>query len=291
MSEKVLLSPSELSPMLEAPGTVVIDTRSPEAFAAGHIPGAVNLHDIFTYLATSTSDGMEALRDRFAAGFGAAGLGGAETAVLYEESMNSGFGQSCRGYFLLKFLGYPKARVLLGGLAAWKAAGLPVTTEASMPEPKPFPMADTGTDWMIDRDVMLASLEDPAIVKLDVRDADEWIGASSSPYGPDFCPRKGRIPGAKWIEWYRLMKPSASGPTFKSRDEILAECHSVGIAADTPVYLYCFKGARASNTLVALKEAGIRDVRLYFGSWNEWSRDESLPVESGLPWSPTAAAE
>ncbi len=75
---------------------------------------------------------------------------------------------------------------------------------------------------------------------------------------------------------------------FKTSDEILAECHSVGIDATTPVYLYCFKGARASNTLVALKEAGIEDVRLYFGSWNEWSRDESLPIESGLPWAKSA---
>ena len=59
----------------------------------------------------------------------------------------------------------------------------------------------------------------------------------------------------------------------------------------TPVVLYCFKGARASNTLVALKEAGIEDVTLYFGSWNEWSRDPSLPIEEGLPFKTPAASE
>ena len=36
-----------------------------------------------------------------------AGLTGKETAIIYEQSMNSGFGQSCRGYYLLTFLGYP----------------------------------------------------------------------------------------------------------------------------------------------------------------------------------------
>jgi thiosulfate/3-mercaptopyruvate sulfurtransferase len=35
-----------------------------------------------------------------------------------------------------------------------------------------------------------------------------------------------------------------------------------------------------------LKEAGIKDVTLYFGSWNEWSRDPSLPIETGLPYPP-----
>src|SRR5665647_2025860 len=108
-------------------------------------------------------------------------------------------------------------------------------------------------------------------------------GQKSSPYGKDFCPRKGRIPGAVWLEWYRMMKPTAEGPRFKSKEEILAECATVGISQNTPVYLYCFKGARASNTFLALKNAGVKDVRMYFGSWNEWSRDPSLPIEEGLP--------
>jgi thiosulfate/3-mercaptopyruvate sulfurtransferase len=248
----------------------------------------VNLHDIFTYLATSTPEGMAELRNKFADAFGSAGLGGEETAVIYEESMASGFGQSCRGYFLLSFLGYPKARVLHGGFRAWKAAGMPVSTEAAKTAAKAFPLSDAGASMMIDRDAMLEAVGDERIVKLDVRDVDEWVGESSSPYGKDFCPRKGRIPGSRWIEWYRLMKPGPTGPVFKSKDEVLAECHTVGITPETPVYLFCFKGARASNTLVALKDAGIADVRMYFGSWNEWSRDPSLPIESGPPWAPVA---
>jgi thiosulfate/3-mercaptopyruvate sulfurtransferase len=87
-----------------------------------------------------------------------------------------------------------------------------------------------------------------------------------------------------------MMKPSATGPMFKSREEILAECATVGITFKTPVVLYCFKGARASNTLVALKEAGIENVTLYFGSWNEWSRDPSLPIETGLPFNTPSAS-
>ena len=53
-------------PMLGKPDVVVIDTRNPDAFAAGHIPGAVNVHDIFTYLAMSTPEGMAALKQKFA---------------------------------------------------------------------------------------------------------------------------------------------------------------------------------------------------------------------------------
>ncbi len=294
MSEKVLISPTDLAAMIPSPHVVVIDTRSPDAYAAGHIAGAVNLFEVFTFLAMSTPEGVDELKATFATHFGAAGLSGAETAVFVEESMNSGFGMSCRGYFLMQFLGYPHAQVLHGGLSAWKAAGLPLTTEVPVVTPKTFPVVDTGQDVIINYETMLAAVGDDGVAKLDVRDVDEWVGTSSSPYGPDYAPRKGRIPGAVWLEWYRMMKPTAAGPMFKSKDEILAECATVGITPETPVFLYCFKGARASNTLVALKEAGITDVRMYFGSWNEWSRNPELPIEAGLPFAAkpmSAAAE
>lgn len=281
MSENILITPEQLHKMMTALPTVVIDTRAPEAYAAGHIPGAVNIHDIFTYLATSSKEGLEELRGKFADAFGAAGLSGDEVAVIYEDSMNTGFGQSCRGYFLLEFLGYPKAAILHGGFQAWVAEDLPTSTDITTPEAKTFPVDESAASVMLTKDDMLEALEKNDVVKLDVRDVDEWVGTSSSPYGVDFCPRKGRIPGAVWLEWYRMMKPGEEVSVFKSKEELQAECTTVGISPDSTVYLYCFKGARASNTFVALKEAGVKDVRLYFGSWNEWSRDPALPIESG----------
>lgn len=290
MEDKVLLEPADLAARLSADSVVPIDTRSPEAFAAGHLPGAVNAHDIFTYLSSSTPEGQAELSAKFVKIFADAGLSGAELAVVYEDSMNTGFGQSCRGYFLLKYLGYPRAAVLHGGFKAWASADLPITAEVVTPRPARFPVDPNAAGLIVDAATMLEAVNDPNIVKLDVRDVDEWIGASSSPYGVDFCPRKGRIPNARWLEWYRMMKPGADGPVFKSKNEILAECATVGITPDTPVILYCFKGARTSNTFIALKEAGIKDVRTYFGSWNEWSREPSLPIDEGLPWQSTDTA-
>ena len=79
------------------------------------------------------------------------------------------------------------------------------------------------------------------------------------------------------------MKPGADGPVFKTKDEALAECLTAGITPETPVIVYCSKGARVSNTLLILKEVGIKNVKIYLGSWNEWSRDPSLPIEEGFP--------
>lgn len=228
MNDKVLLDPVDLATRLDDGDVITIDTRDPDSFDAGHIPGAVNAHDIFTYLATSTAEGQQELQTKFAEIFGNAGLSGKELAVVYEQSMNTGFGQSCRGYYLLKFLGYTRASVLHGGYKAWTNADLPTTTEASNPEPKPFPVDPQAANLIVDAKTMLEAINDPNIIKLDVRDVDEWIGASSSPYGADFCPRKGRIPGARWLEWYRMMKPGHDGPIFKTRDEIAANARRLG---------------------------------------------------------------
>jgi thiosulfate/3-mercaptopyruvate sulfurtransferase len=282
MPDRVLIEPNEFAGLLEAGDAIFIDTREPEQFVAGHIPGAINIPEIFSFLAEPGDQGVEEIVNIFNGLFGNAGLFGKQRAVIYEQSMDSGLGQSCRGYFLLKVMGYPRASVLHGGLDAWIELELPITREATVPTPQQFPVNSDLSELIVDAKGMLSALEDPETVKLDVRDFDEWFGISSSPYGVDYCPRKGRIPEARWLEWYRMMKPGPAGPVFKNRTEILAECKTVGISEDTPVILYCFKGARTSNTFVALKEAGIKNVRNYFGSWNEWSRDPELPIDEGI---------
>jgi thiosulfate/3-mercaptopyruvate sulfurtransferase len=289
MEMQPLITPEALSELMAETATtaspvVVIDTRDPSEYAIAHIPGAINIREIFTYLATSTTEGLKSLQTEFSKLLGAAGITGNEPIVIYEDAMNKGFGQSCRGYFLLRYLGCAQVSVLHGGYQAWLAARLPITADVHTPTPTVFD-GQIDSNMMVTTAQMLAAVQDSSskIVLLDVRDQVEWLGESSSPYGVDFCPRMGRIPGAVWIEWYQFMQPDAEIALFKSPAEISKLCADVGIAADTPVYIYCFKGSRASNALIALKAAGIKDVRNYFASWNEWSRDPSLPIETGAP--------
>ena len=76
----VLISASELADLLKTEPCVVIDTRNPDAYGAGHLPNAVNVHEIFTFLATSTPEGISELKTKFADAFGAAGLSGKRQA-------------------------------------------------------------------------------------------------------------------------------------------------------------------------------------------------------------------
>ena len=56
------------------------------------------------------------------------------------------------------------------------------------------------------REIISKTLKSRNAVLLDVRDFDEWKRESSSPYGIDFAPRKGRLEGAIHLLWKDLMK-------------------------------------------------------------------------------------
>ncbi|MBD2451361.1 sulfurtransferase [Nostoc sp. FACHB-152] len=281
MNTKLLISPQELTSLLaeKSSKTVVIDTRTPEEYAVAHIPKSINIRDFFTYLlAISSPDGLRKLQEYFAEIMSNLGISGGEKLIVYEDALNQGYGQSCRAAFLLKYLGCNQVSVLHGGYQAWLAAGLPVTDDVPEPESSIFRLHPQA-DMIVTTTEMLQAIDNPAIIKLDVRDRDEWQGLSSSPYGADFCPRKGRIPNSVWLEWHRLMTSESGIPMFRSKAEILEICQSIGITSNSIVYIYCFKGSRAANTLIALQAAGI-SAKNYFGSWNEWSRDLSLPIDS-----------
>ncbi|MDZ8189346.1 MAG: sulfurtransferase [Nostoc sp. ChiSLP02] len=281
MNTKLLISPQELTSLLAEKSSlsVIIDTRSREEYAISHIPNSINIRDFFTYLLENSSPaGLKELQEYFAEIMSRVGISGTEHLIVYEDALNRGYGQSCRAAFLLKYLGCPQVSILHGGYRAWLKAGLPTNDEAPKRESSIFRL-HPNANIMVTTTEMLQAIDNSAIIKLDVRDRDEWLGLSSSPYNPDFCPRKGRIPNAVWLEWHRLMNCDSEIPMLRSPDEIREICQSVGITSESVVYIYCFKGSRAANTLIALEQAGI-SAKNYFGSWNEWSRDFSLPIDS-----------
>jgi thiosulfate/3-mercaptopyruvate sulfurtransferase len=115
----------------------------------------------------------------------------------------------------------------------------------------------------VDRDELRRRLGESGLIVLDVRTAAEFSGALGSPCDP----RQGRIAGAEHLDVHELMTLTAE--QIRQRLPGAAE-----------VVAYCHSGSRSALAVQILRAAGI-DARNYPGSWHEWSRDESLPSETG----------
>ena len=121
-------------------------------------------------------------------------------------------------------------------------------------------MSDVTTTELAER------LEDPSLVLLDVRRADEFAGDVVAPCDP----RPGRIPGARHVAVAALLEA-------RDADAVRA---LVGARVGTEVIAYCHSGSRSALAVQILTAAGY-EARNYVGSWHEWSRDLALPAETG----------
>ena len=108
-------------------------------------------------------------------------------------------------------------------------------------------------------------LDEDGFVVLDVRSAGEFTGETVAPCDP----RPGRIPGARHFDLQELLALSP--------EEIRGR---LGPPEDVQVVTYCHSGSRSELGAEILASLGY-DAANYRGSWHEWSRDESLPAETG----------
>jgi thiosulfate/3-mercaptopyruvate sulfurtransferase len=125
VTTKLLIPPQSLTSVLaeNSSNTVIIDTRTPEDYAISHIPQCINIRDFFTYLLeNSYPAGLNKLQEYFVEIMSKVGISGAERLIVYEDTLNKGYGQSCRAAFLLKYLGCAQVSILHGGYRAWLRA-------------------------------------------------------------------------------------------------------------------------------------------------------------------------
>lgn len=106
-TQLTLTSVEDVQSIVEAPpeGLVVLDIRTPEEFAAGHLAGAINI-------------------DYYAADFEQQ-LGELDHDVPYVMYCNSG-NRSSNALPVMDSIGFEEVYELDGGIQAWFGAGLPI---------------------------------------------------------------------------------------------------------------------------------------------------------------------
>jgi thiosulfate/3-mercaptopyruvate sulfurtransferase len=264
-----LIEPEDLLSDLENQDRLIIDARSPEAYATGHIPGAISVSTYDYFVPNTKPEGMNAFAANIANLYGAAGISLNTPLVVYDDDTSMRVAREC---WLLEYLGHRNVRLLHGGFNAWKRCGGLVSTVPHHAKPQVFEitLSDAG---FISADQITAELNHPRCVVIDVRDEAEHDGLDHTAC----CERRGHVPGAVWIHWSEFLEQGR----FKSAEAIRALLQSRGIQADDELAPYCHRGARSANTYWALRLAGYQEVRNYIGSWHEWSARPELPLELG----------
>lgn len=108
-------------------------------------------------------------------------------------------------------------------------------------------------------------LGEEGLTILDVRAPHEYSGE----LGHHCDPRQGHVPGARNVRVEELLAQSS----------VEAVRALVGVPEGAEIVSYCHSGSRSEMATLVLRAAGY-EARNYRGSWHEWSRDETLPLEA-----------
>ena len=177
---------------------------------------------------------------------------------------------AARMWWLLKLLGHARVAVLDGGMAAWRAAGLPETTEASPAVAAADYPASFDYEAVVDADDVLSRLHQSPGWLLDARAPERFRG--------DVEPLDrvaGHVPGAVNRPYAHNLRDGRFKPSDELRGELapLLRGH-----APEDVVLMCGSGVTACHLLLALEYAGLPGARVYAGSWSGWISDPSRPT-------------
>jgi thiosulfate/3-mercaptopyruvate sulfurtransferase len=263
----LLVSARELSQLLEGGSRpLVLDLRPPDAYVAGHVPGAFHLDLWGVSLVNTDPAPLEAFMWMIEHVLALHGVQASTPIVVYDDQ--SGV-RAARAFWFLEYFGHASVRMLDGGYGAWNRAGLPVTCDARPAQATEWTgTRETGTlaTWKEVR----AALGAPGTVIVDTRSDGEYCGTTVR------AKRGGAVPGAVHIEWTRNL---TSNGEFKPAGELREMYERAGVTPDREVVTYCQGGYRAAHTYLALRLLGYPRVRNYVGSWKEWGDREDLPVE------------
>jgi thiosulfate/3-mercaptopyruvate sulfurtransferase len=293
-NRQFLISAESLAAQLAGGRIVVVHVgRTDSAYLAGHVPGArfLPLSAVATTVNGIPNEFPAA--ETMANSFTSLVIREDQRIVLYGDDPGV---FAARAWVALDLMGQSERAALLdGGLTAWRAGGRQVDT-GPVPVLRiyiPFTYS-WHAEKLVDAAWVRTRLGDSTVVLVDSRPADQYAGSEPPcPPGQVNCSqlpeaRRGHLPGARNLYWMDQLV-SREDPVLKPMHMLhhdLWESTGANAPAVRTVVTYCRSGMQASHAYFVARWLGYRDVRLYDGSFIEWS---GLPADQ-YPVSREAAA-
>jgi len=191
--------------------------------------------------------------------------------VLYSEKSNP---NATYLLWTLDYLGHKKVGVLNGGWEKWAAEMSPQTQVYPSLSSKKF-FGRIKRESLAEKKWVLNRLSARDGVIIDARSPRQYSGEEGEEI------RRGHIPGARNIFWETTLEGDEI-KIWKKKEELEKLFTEAGITKNKEVIVHCRTGREASHLYFTLKYVlGFPNVRLYRGSWVEWSADQNLPVRVG----------
>jgi thiosulfate/3-mercaptopyruvate sulfurtransferase len=261
-------------------GAIVWDTRDADAYADGHIPGAVNVGEIGAVLRDPNREDWLPVAQNEAT-LGKAGIDLANKEVIVYSRKGDAYAYF--GLSTLRYYGAKSGKVYHGGLDDWKAAGMPVATEPTKLAPVALKLV-AHDDTVVWNDEMVAKVRQGGAQIVDARTPKEYSGDDIRAI------RGGHMPGAvlvpyeqNWVDpatpgkLARKEVKTRDGMALKTADDLKKLYAKLDPAKETIVY--CQSGVRASETATVLRELGFANVKVYEPSWLGYAGVLSAPAE------------
>lgn len=265
-----VITAEALAGILDDPDLLLLDARSADDYAAGHIPGAINTPwELFSQMDLQPGDDDYAVLlppDELSEVLSSIGVDENKRIVVYGDP--NSFGEDGRVMWMLDMIGLTNVQLLNGGWVAWQALGGEISREAATPTPSDFVVTTIDDTTNVTTEWLLENMDKVHI--LDTRSLEEYDGTRDIGPFPG-----GHIPGAVHLYFKELNDDNA---LLKSPEEIEAMLTELGIGKDDPIVTYCTVGIRSAYVTMVLKMAGYTNVKNYDASIMAWA-GQGLPLE------------
>ena len=236
---------------------IVIDAREAEAYAKGHLKGAINLNPAELSVGTPVP-GLLAPKSQIESVLSAKGI--SNDSIIYVYDDNGGV-YSGRVWWVLKVYGHENVMMVNGGSKALVKEKLELSADATVLPATTYVAEEADTSMIATFEEVKSLSETPAegTILVDVR--------SQAEYDAGFIPTAVLYPHTRNLY---------SDGTFMSSRDLSLFYKDAGITKDETLILYCKTSFRATQAAALLQEAGYTKIKIYDGAWVEWEQKGNI---------------